>query len=323
MIAANLRIALRVLIREKGYTILQVLGLSIGLATALILGAYVFEDFRIDSFINDQNSIARMSQTLTFPGTDPQMIGNTAGNYTTTIVDHFPEVEYACRLTRRRGDFRVRKGDGVIEESEGLYVDNTFFKMFSYPVLEGDPLTAFNDPAAIAISRKVAEEYFPEGKALGKRFEIEGGESKVVTAVFDIPKPGSFFEPRFLMPLEFADINSEHPNDHRYAAFFKLTPGTDLETLADNANELIFEGVTPRTSTLSFQWFKDIHLHSSHINNQINYHPADLNVVIASGTVALFILLIAMINTINLATARATRRAREVGLRKVVGKLFA
>lgn len=321
MFFVQLRIALRVLIREKGYTLLHVFGLSLGLATALILGAYVFEDFRFDHFIQGREHIIRMVQTLAFPGTDIQTIENTAGNYATTITDNLPEVEMTCRITGRRGDFLVRQGENVIDESDEFWVDDTFFRMFSYPIVAGDGPTAFDTPSAIVISKKVAEQYFPNGDALGKQIEIVEGELRVVTAVFDIPKPGACIEPRFLMSLASADFDSENSTDHRFATYFRITPGTDLKELERRMNELDIENKTDEFMTIILQKFNDIHLHSADINNQINFHPADGQIVLVSATVAIFVLLIAMINAINLATARATKRAREVGLRKVVGAL--
>src|SRR4051794_38911691 len=325
MLKNLLRIALRNFQKDKWYSLLNILGLTIGITFSLFLIFYVRDELNYDRYHEKADRIYRIASYIQErdKNTDWAITQLPLGP---TLKKDFPEVEESVRfLNRERTLFK--NGDKSFYETKVYYADSTVFRMFTYKFVEGDAANALNQPNSIVISKTLADKYFGEKQpAVGKILKTVYDVYKVTGVVEDVPKNSHFVFDMLISLSTILKGNNNGQDDwcnFNNFSYVLLKPGTSAEAfnkklvpMYDKYMKAIFAqfnvkipyGVQPITA---------IHLHST-----LQNEPEELGsmtYIWIFSTVALFMLLIACINYMNLTTARSARRAKEIGMRKVMG----
>ena len=330
MIGHYLIAAYRNLTKNLLYTILNVAGLAIGLAACILILLYVRGEFSFDRFVPQAERIYRIHSRFDIPGRQPLLATQSPGPALEAMKKYFSEIETGTRIHSRRP--KVQRGDRVFYDNIYL-VDPTFFDVFDLPLIEGDRATALSDTASVILSETMAEKYFGSEPALGKTISIDDNvrdrEFKVTGIIADTPKNSHLnwdliarFEPEEFKKQPWI---AEQWTSVNVSTYFKLKPGADPQRISaelpmfeeksvPNVNFGGKEFATHEFLQLSIMPLLDVHLHETGQTKSPRY-----GAVMTFAAVAGLILIIACINFMNLATARASQRAREVALRKVVG----
>jgi len=336
MLKSYIIVALRNLWRHRGYTLINVFGLTIGIASSIFILLYVINELTYDRFHEKSDQIYRVWISGSMPATEMRH-AVTSPPMAEALMNDYPEVENAVRM-RKAGDWLVRKGDRTFQETddEFIFADSTFFDVFSFDLLKGDAKTCLRDPRSIVLTEEYARKYFGDEDPIGQTLKIEQDTNlSVITGVMEDFPQNSHFHYKMIGSLSTLG-NSRSTNwlNHNFYTYVVLKKGTDpVEFEAGLRNMLIkyvgpmivqFLGVdieqfenSGNSYGYKVQKLTDIHLHSDlQYEQEPNGNPLYVYVFLVA---AILILVIAGINFMNLATARSTIRAREVGLRKVVG----
>lgn len=329
-----MKVALRNLWKNKGYSAINILGLAVGLATCLLILLYVWDELSFDRFHAKADRIFRIQSDIKFGGSELNLSVSSDPMGATLKKDH-PMVEQYTRIYSSEGSMLMRKGEGFIREQNIAYVDSTFFDVFSFPLLSGKGSTALNDPNTCVLSESGALKYFGTVDAVGKTMEREDKALFKVTAVMkDMPQNSHF---RYDVLLSMDNVNYQFGTflSHNFHTYLVLRDKKDAAKFPAIFKDLVTRYVLPQAKAFmninSMDEFEksgnrigyylmpleDIHLRSASFP-ELGTNGSAENVYIFS-VVALFILLIACINFMNLSTARSSSRAREVGIRKVLG----
>ena len=318
------KIALRNLRRRKAYSIINITGLAIGIASSLIIFLYVIDEYSYDRFHDDADQVYRVYRSQN--GNGGARIANAVLNYQVADIlkDEFSEVETAVRMSRRWTKISL-DGEDPTEERLFFFTEPEFFDVFSVNFLQGDPETALNDLNTLVITASMAEKYFGTTDALGKSLMYFNSQEMKITGVVEDFPPNSHFHFGFLTNIEMTrgwyseDMYSHWGRlwTHTYA---KLQPGVDPVALEARLEEMIDKHAPVARNfgvVMHIQPLTSIHLNSNmNAELEVNGNYVFVNVFLA---VAILVLLIDGFNFINLSTARSSWRAKEVGLRKVVG----
>ncbi len=340
MLSNYLKIAFRNLRKNGLYSFINVFGLALGIASCLLILLFVSNELSFDRWNPLAERIVRPVSEIKFGGAEMNMavVGSVIGPDATKEL---PEIQQFCRF-RQRGTYLVRR-DGEAQqnfrEEKLLNVDSTFFELFPLKILEGDPRRCLAQPKTLAISRSRAEKYFASPQlALGQTLVLENREKYRVTAVFEDMSEQSHFRADFLLSLvgdeEVASDPVSWGANNNFHTYLLLRQGTDKKVFFAKFEQLVRRKMAVSATNLlgiSLEDFEkagqyvrfplqnmlDIHLHS---DRNIELAPnGSIKYVWIFSCIAFFILLIACINFMNLATARSAGRAREVGVRKVLG----
>ena len=317
-----LTITIRNLRRDLGYSLINILGLGMGIAVSLLLFFWVRHELSFDRFHTDAGRIYQIA--FNFPADNGQYDTWTSAPapFAEKIGEEIPEAEAALFVSFPR-QLAFQKDQTPYQE-KGLYVDKSFLDVFAFPLLEGRKEGLLHQPGFIVLSEKLAEKHFGagwRGQAIGKTLEAAEDESYTVSGVVANPPPNSTLQFDFLLSKE--DYLSKNPWDSQWGNFssrlyLKVKNGTDIPGLEDKLIGLFrkYKGNEER-ATISLLSFPGRHLYSKLENGKpVGGRITYVRLFIGA---AAFLLLIACINFMNLATARATRRSREIGVRKVVG----
>ena len=316
MLKNYLTVALRSLRRQKGYAAINLLGLAVGVACCLFLLLYVRDELSYDRFHENADSIYRVNLYVEELGGE---IGLTPTIVAPLFQREFPEVEAATRIEAHNGVVRV--GDRVFDEDAFYFADSTFFQVFTHPLLQGDMRAALTRPNTVVLTTSTARRYFGEVDPVGRTILRNNDQEFEVTGVMaDVPAQ-SHYHFDFLASFASRDYwaTNEMWGSANFFTFVKLRPGASAAVLQQKIDALIARleaaGEEPRNPVL--EPLTDIHLRS---DVAYDLDPTgDITYVYGFATVAFLILLIACINYMNLATARSSQRAKEVGLRKSLG----
>lgn len=323
MFKNHLKVALRTILHNKTYTFINLLGLATGIAVCFLIFLWVADEIRYDRFHEDADRIYRTIWEARF-GDNQWQIPLGPVPVAEALKTHFPEVEHVTRLRPERRT--VRQGEEYMIEDRFLYVDESFFDVFSVNFLAGDPATALRAPEAVVLTEEMARKYFPDQSPIGQTLVLEDGTALWVTAVVERFPPQSHFHFDFLAPLQTLSIIAQRRNhwgSGTVYTYLKLKDGESAAQLqakfADYVEKEIHGEVqeTGNYNRFRLQPLTDIHLYS-HLRYELAPNGNATYVTIFA-IVGSFILILACINFINLATARSARRAREVGIRKVLG----
>ncbi|HEX8041256.1 MAG TPA: ABC transporter permease [Chryseosolibacter sp.] len=328
MIKNYLLTTLRNISRRKGFTLLNVLGLSIGLAASLLILQYVKDELSYDDFHANAENIYRIQYDFYRDGERVFQCATAFNNVGTNMMKEYPEIENVCRLYLRYGGGVVRYGDISIKEDNVFTADQSFFQIFSYPVIKGDRNTVLKLPHTAVVEAETAKKIFGAEDPIGKRIRFGNDEDYEITGVVESPENSHL---KFSFLFSYSTYQKFYPemtvNDwenswgwYDFYNYIQLRPGTDAKALEAKFPGFVKkygpEGDTARTK-FSLQHLPDIHLYSNLIQEaRVNGNG---NSVYFLMVIALFILVIAWVNYINLATARAVERAKEVGVRKAIG----
>jgi len=341
MLKNYFRIALRNLSRQKFYSFINISGLALGVAACLLIVLYISHEMSYDKHHLNADRIYRVNGEIKFSGNHYKMAVAPAP-LADVMLQEYPEIENVIRF-RGRGSYLIRRENGAesFREYHVIWADSTFFKIFSVPVLQGNPDNALKEPNTIAISRSMADKYFPGEEPLGKMLIFDGNENSAskVTAVFEeMPQTGHF---RFDILISMAGLEEAKSSNflsNNFSTYLLLNTEADPRELESKLPQLVMKYIGPQAAAAiggdftmenflasgnkleyTLMPLKDIHLHSD-LTAELGVN-GDITYIYLFGSVALFILGIACINFMNLSTARSANRAKEVGLRKVMGSL--
>lgn len=336
MLRNFLVVALRNLWRHRGYSLINLFGLAIGLASSIFILLYVVNELTYDRFHEKSDQIYRVWIRGSMPATEMRH-AITAPPMAEAILNDYPEVEQAVRL-KQTGGWMIRSGDRIFHETdqEFIFADSTFFEVFSFPLIKGDPNTCLRDPRSIVLTEEYATKYFGDEDPMGQTLKLEQDTNlSVITGVMeDFPVNSHFHAKMISSPSTLRSSRGTNWVKHRYYTYIVLKEGTDPLEFEDHMQEMVLKYVGPSITQVMgidmdqfndaghsygyrLQKLTDIHLHSNlQYEIEPNGNPMYVYIFLVA---AILILVIAGVNFMNLATARSTARAREVGLRKVVG----
>jgi putative ABC transport system permease protein len=326
LLGNSFKIVLRRARKSKAYSLINIAGLAVGLACCILIVAYILTELSYDGYHKNASRIVRLGVKAEFPGTSiTAAVSNTPAG--PALVEEFPEVLNAVRFRPTSPRTVVSYGDRQDYEGGIFFADRSVFDVFTFPMLKGDPRTALEAPGSLVITASIAAKYFGDEDPLGKVLRLNNQEDRTVTGVIaDVPKNSHF---TFNMLLSFESLYAQNRKaQERWLGF----PNYTYLLLGDEAQREALEAKLPAfvqahmaddlkavRGTLSYflQPLTRIHLHSR-LDRDVAPQGSVLYVYIFAA-VALFILLLACINFVNLSTARASTQAREIGVRKACG----
>lgn len=319
-----LKVALRIIHRQKGYSIINVSGLALGMACCLLILLYVQHELSYDQFHENKERIYRIVPTW--------ISSNGVHEYTRiapaaipAMLADFPEIEQGVRLKRSSGV--IRRGDLMFHEPKVLFAEDSFFHIFSFPLLRGDPKTAIQDVNTVVLTQAMAEKYFGSEDPVGQSIIIDNFGDCQVTGVMENVVSHSHFHFDFL--VSFKTLEKIVPprfmntwSNNTYYCYIMLKDQVSFPDFIAKVPDFTDRHVNnvSESSTklmIELQPLSEIHLNSQ--RNQEYEANGNRLYVISFSLIAVFVLMIACVNFMNLATAQYTTREKEVGLRKVLG----
>ena len=325
MLKHNLLFFIRNIKRHKSTFTINLVGLSSGLVCVLLVFLWVSDEMATDKFHENDERLYQVRRT--FPVGSQGVFTSSANSslMLTALQEEVPEVELATAIYEFDNNARLESDDKKLSAS-GIMASDDFFKVFSYPLLTGDANTVLTDVNSVLISKALAENFFGAGvEVVGKSLSIKEGEEGIdevftVSGVFEVPKHSSErFD--FILPfrtfLKYRDPNDIAWYSNSSSVYALLRPQTDIDQFNEKMKSFIAERSEYVKDEVLFTKFSDNYLYSRFVNGQ--QAGGRINYVILFSIVALFVLCIACINFMNLSTARASRRLKEVGVKKAIG----
>jgi len=327
MLKNYVRVAVRHLVRNKFFSLINIMGLAVGMTACALIFQYVRFETSYDSFHTKADRIYRVV-------TDAVTQGKTIHGGVTTapvginLVKDLPEVEDAVRFTR--DGFLVKKGSVKFQEKSAVLADSSLFRIFDFPLIAGDRNTALREPMSIVLSQTAAKKYFGTTNPLGQHVLLTGGaiDATVTGIMKDIPENSQIQTDMFVSLSSWERIYGYSNQDslwstaHQYSTYILLRPHTDVREFEKKLPAFMefHRGAEARKlqffETLLLEPLRDVYLKSTRDGMVAG---GNIRNVYIFSIIAIFILVIAMVNFVNLTTARSTIRAKEVGVRKVVG----
>lgn len=326
--------AIRNMRKHSGYLILNIIGLTIGLTSFLLIAIYVIHELSYDRFHKNYENIYRVKvKGLMAGSTLDQAI--TAAPMAQTLLADYPEVIKTVRL-RKAGAWLVKYGETRFNEDGVVFSDSTFFDVFDFRLIQGNPKTALVNPRSMIMTERFAKKYFGNEDPMGKRISLEADTNLyTITGVIQNIPANSHFKFDMLASLNsWGDSRSKEWLNHNYYTYLVLKNGVKKSAFEAKLPEVVIKYVGPEIKKYigitiedfqkagnqfgyELEPLKDIHLKGA---PQYPFEPAgSLTTVYIFAVIALLILVIAVINYVNLATAKSAGRAKEVGIRKVSG----
>ncbi|MFO7258045.1 MAG: ABC transporter permease [Bacteroidota bacterium] len=335
MLRNYFKVAVRNILKHKFYSAINVLGMTIGVTACILIVLYVVDELSYDRFHEKSDRMYQVGLHGKIGGQEVRT-ANTCPPLWRAMADEIPDVEATTRIAEFWGSV-VKYGDQAFNEDRVYYADSNFFNFFTFDLLEGDPRTALAEPQSVVLTRDMATKYFGNEDPMGKLMIIGDTVTYKVTGIAENPPGNSHF--RFNMLVSSSSVSRLQDqiwlNNYLYT-YFILNEHGSLENVKRGLNDLVIKYVGPeieRFMGISVTQMKeqggiygffptkvtDIRLHAT---TRDGLEPGgNITYVYFFGAVALFIIILACINFMNLATARSAGRAREVGLRKALGSL--
>ena len=324
MIKNYFKVALRKLWQHKVFSLINIMGLAVGMTACFLIYLYVHFETSYDVFNTKSSRIYRVISDIKTPS-DLLQWSSTSAPVAINMQRDFPEVESAVRISNQ--SFLVRRGNDKFQENNTVMADSTLFKIFDFPLIYGDKNTALNEPMSIVLSQTAAKKYFGDANPVGRNVLLTGGAiNATITGVMkDIPE-NSQIKADMIVSMSSQkliygqSLDSEWTN-FGLSSYLLLKSGTNAKNLAAKFPAFVdfHTGQKLKDAQMSLTFIleplRDVYLYSTRDGSK----TSNINNVYIFSIVALFILLIACINFINLTTARSAERAKEVGIRKVAG----
>jgi putative ABC transport system permease protein len=328
-----LKTAMRNLLKNKVYSAINMLSLSVGVACCMLIFLYAKDEVTFDQFYKNKENIFRITTTMTPPEGEASTFGSTGMMQGPAFKKLIPEVEDFVRL--QAAGFTV-KNKGEVFDQIAMYVDENFFSVFSQPLLYGNPKTALHDMHSLVISEKLAEKYFGRTDVVGQELQMNTGkqmETFVIGGVAKNSPQNSSIRIEMLASMKFKESQEKDENwiNFYLNTFLVLKPGSDVKKVetkiaqvfaaeaASDLKEMREKYNDHNKIRFSLQALTAMHLSTDFVaDNGLSGASNPMYAYILSG-IAAFILLIACINFVNLTVARSLKRAKEIGVRKVIG----
>jgi putative ABC transport system permease protein len=337
MLKNYIKIAWRNLVKNKVFSFINIVGLAIGLACFMLIALYVVDELSYDKYNEKASRIYRINSDITFGGT-AMTLAVCSDPMGATLKNDYPQVEQYVRFYNSDGSKRIKKGNVFITEENVAHADSTLFDVFTLPAIAGDTKNALNEPNTVVLTKTAAEKYFGSTDAVGKTIETsEDGSTlyKVTAVIEDIPG-NSHFNFDFIFSMDNVDYQWGNFLSQNFQTYIVLQKGASANEFEKTLNtQVIDKYIIPQAKQFmnigSMEEFEkagnkfaysltaltDIHLKSDRKGEMgVN---GSMQFVYIFSVVAIFILLIACVNFMNLSTARSANRAKEVGIRKVLG----
>ncbi|PRY10337.1 putative permease [Pontibacter ummariensis] len=318
-----LKMAYRNLMRHKVFSLINISGLALGMTCSILILLWVKDEVSMNRFHEDIDNLYRVMEVQSYPGADDLTTDANPGPLAEALEQELPEVKHAVRSTTWEWKQLFAYNDKVLKVG-GRYTDPEFFEVFSFPLLHGNAAQVLKQPNSVVISETVAKQFFdsPEA-AMGKMFKVDNSKSYKVTGVMqDVPK-NSTMQFDYVMPLE--DWIStpgggwlKDWGNNGIRTFLQLQPGTDMAAFNEKIKPIVKQHEKESNIDLFVQPVSDMYLYGE-FRNGSQAGSGNIEDVRLFSVVAVFILIIACINFMNLATARSAKRAKEVGVRKAIG----
>ena len=337
MFKNHIKIAWRSLKKQPFFTFLNTFGLAIGIAGALLISLYIYDELSYDKMFADADRIHRVNADIKFGG-EARKFAVTPAPIAETIDNDFSEVELVTRF-RTRGSALIRKVDteANIKEQNVTFVDSTFFKMFGIDLLVGDLKTALKLPNTLILTKTAAEKHFGINDAVGQNLLLNNSETYTVTGVIDDLPDNSFLREHtvFMAMAGYEDSRIVNWGSNNYQTYIKLIPTAKIEDLQAPLRAFLGKYVIPGVQQfmpgITEEQFKaagnhliystipltDIHLNSDRVA-EVSANN-DIQSIYILSFIAVFIIVLACVNFMNLSTAHSLKRAKEVGIRKTLG----
>ena len=318
------KIAYRNILKQKTYSVINIFGLALGLAACILVGLYIWQDLHYDNYHNNSDRIFRLTMQTIAP-TYTNHMAETPALVAPNLEQNFPEIDKISRIYFS-SDNLITYESKKFYEDEIIFADEDFFEMFSYEVLQGNPNILLNNKNSVVITRKMADKYFGTESPIGKTFNFNNRVDLEITGVIENVPVNSHFT--FDMVATYATLvelpvgNSLEQWGMTFGSYtyVMLHPGTDIDRFVNKVNPFLTEKMEKSDNvykSVVLQSIESIHIFSD-LDDEINPNSS-VTYMLILGSISLFILILACINFVNLTTARAVKRAREIGVRKVFG----
>ncbi|MCK6541191.1 ABC transporter permease [bacterium] len=324
MILYYVTVALRHLKKSIWFSSINLIGLTVGLAACIMLCLYLAHELSFDRFHEKAERMYRIVEHQSSGDTMERLAAHTAG----PLADHLKsksDIESATQV-RRLGRYTITVGDNRFYEGDYLFADPTFFEVFDFPMRSGNPSLSLSEPLSVVLTPESALRYFGHTDVVGRFLSVESFGLVKVTGLLQTLPGNSHLQ--FSMLFSISSIQDQRFKKFKeswesggFITYAVAREGVNINTLEKDVLNIINEkiGHTNKRRTIQLQPLTDIHLYSSAIESDRNFQKSDPQYLYLFSAIALFILIIATINYINLSTARSLHRAREVGVRKSVG----
>lgn len=326
MVKNYLLASIRSLRKHFSYSVINIVGIGLGLATCILLSVWINHELSYDKFHKNASRIYRGSLEYSFGGqTSKTSVSPTA--LLPVLKKNFAEVENGVRIDNPSGwsPYIVKNNDKLFQEKKFYFADSSFFQVFSFKLLQGNPDKALTEPNSVILTQSSAKKYFGTEDVIGKSITVNNKTEYKITGLMENLPSNSMIQFDFLGSFSSLDASKEQIWwSANYQTFFLLTPKGDVNSLRQKTNALVKKELASELTgkgdyvVYNFTPLTDIYLKSEVDEPEI---VGNIQYIYIFSAIAFLVLAIACINYINLATARAAGRAKEVGVRKVAGAL--
>ncbi len=327
MIKSYFQLAFRHLLKNKTFSIINIIGLAIGLACSFLIFLHVHTELSYDDHFKDAENIHRLAVKASMSGNEFEA-AVTGGPFAYLLHQEIPEVIGYTRIREGRMTL-LSAGEKSFYEENILYADSSFFEIFSFELDQGDPLTSLVHPNCMVLTEKMAKKFFGNEDPVGKQIKWNNDQNYTITGIVKDPEKKSHLNFDILVSFCTLYQNERWRNflssifNYSTLNYIKLHPGSDIPEVESKIAEVVDKNMAERLAQIEgtyevyLQPITSIYLHSNILHEM--RENGDASRVYIFAAVAILILIIACINFINLSTARSAKRSTEVGLRKVFG----
>lgn len=324
MLKNYFKIAFRTLWKNKAYAFINIIGLAIGISGATLFLTFVKDELSFDKMHSRYDRIVRPI-TIQTNLEDPRYYGSNPMIMATTFVDELPEVENQVTLYRRGNQINYKYEGQNFTDREFFFTTPQLFEVFDFKLLKGDPKTALIEPKSVVVTESKALAVFGTTDVIGRIIGTQGGDVKITGVMQNIPDNSHLYADWFfseLLPPNAMETIRNSWTDFNSTSYLVLSPGTDRVAFDKKALELAKSRMPESFSNMvsfQFQSLEDIHFNSEQIESDIARFKSDKTYIAIFIFISVFLVVIAAVNYMNLATSKAVFRAKEIGIRKVVG----
>ena len=318
-----LKIAIRRIRRHKGHSFINIAGLAVGMAACILMLIWVQDELSYDNFHKNSDQIYRIN-TEDNSGGKTFLLAGSPAPLGQAMLDELPEVLNFTRVQAGWPRWNLSLGENRFQEEFLAAVDPTFFEIFSFPFISGDPKTALDDRYSIVLTEDIAKKVFGDEDPIGKIMQLNNTDMTVTGIIENIPRNSHLYFTFAFPAINMTNWRESKLDEWTYTQFatyvvFRKEAG--IAEVNKKMMNIVIQHLPKLKGSVYLQPLKDIHLHSTGINTWMLAYPDKGNIayVYIFSLTAFCILILACINFMNLSTARSTARAKEVGMRKVVG----
>ena len=333
MFSNHVKVFWRNIRRQPVYAFINIFGLAAGMAACMLILLFLGRELSFEDMHADSDRIVRVLTIDSALGTNNQRVGITQPAVGANIADAMSEVDAALRLTFPNQVLLRRGAETPIYAENLRNADPNFFDFFDFPLVAGDPATALQEPYTLILTESLAQSIFKGDNPMGEVLTDGNGVDYTVTGILqDLPENTHLILDAIgsLETVRAQALANQPPGSNNPAwvdswnmvampTYAKLSAGASLEGIDERATQFVRDNGVPENFALTFQPLPDVHLGSTDVIFDPVQNKGDRSTVIVFAAIAMLILLIAIVNYLNLSTARSTDRAREVGMRKVAG----